>query len=58
MLVKEYNKNTYVKINFNDFLNKKYFYEELIRIKFNKKLLTCNTIDDIKNKIKTPNQKY
>ena len=52
MLVKEYNKNTYIQIKFNDFLNKKYLYEELIRIKFNKKLLTSNTIDDIKSKIK------
>ncbi len=52
MLVKEYNKNTYVKLNINDFLNKKYFYEELFRIKFNKKLLTSNTIDDIKSKMK------
>ena len=52
MLVKEYNKNTYTQIKFNDFLNKKYFYEELIRIKFNKKLLITNTIDDIKSKMK------
>ena len=52
MIVKECNKNTYVKLNYNDFLNKKYFYEELIRIKFNKKLLTCNTIEDIKSKLK------
>jgi hypothetical protein len=52
MLVKEYNKNTYIKLNFNDFLNKKHFYEELIRIKFNKKILTTNTIDDIKSKMK------
>jgi hypothetical protein len=52
MLLKEYNKNTYVNLNFNDFLNKKYFYEELIRIKFNKKILTSNTIDDIKSKMK------
>ncbi len=52
MLVKEYNKNTYIKLNFNDFLNKKHFYEELIRIKFNKKLSTTNTIDDIKSKMK------
>jgi len=52
MLVKEYNKNTYVKLNFNYFINKKYFFQELIRIKFNKKLLTCNIIDDIKSKIK------
>ena len=52
MLVKEYNKNTYTKLNFNDFLNKKHFYEELIRIKFNKKLSTTNTIDDIKSKMK------
>jgi transcription-repair coupling factor (superfamily II helicase) len=53
MLVKEYNKNTYIQINFNDFLNKKYFYQEIIRIKFNKKLLVCDTISDIKSKIKT-----
>ena len=52
MLVKEYNKNTYVNINFNDFLNKKYFYEEIIRIKFNKKLLICNTTEELKSKIK------
>jgi hypothetical protein len=52
MLVKEYNKNTYTQIKYNDFLNKKYFYEELIRIKFNKKLLITNTIDDIKSKMK------
>jgi hypothetical protein len=52
MLVKEYNKNTYTQIKYNDFLNKKYFYEELIRIKFNKKILTTNTIDDIKSKMK------
>jgi len=52
MLVKEYNKNKYIKLNFNDFLNKKHFYEELIRIKFNKKILTTNTIDDIKSKMK------
>lgn len=52
MLVKEYNKNTYVNLKINDFLNKKYFYEELIRIKFNKKILTTNTLDDIKSKMK------
>jgi len=51
MFVKEYNKNTYVRLN-STFLNKKYFYEELIRIKFNKKLLICNTVDDIMNKLK------
>ena len=52
MLVKEYNKNTYVKLNLNDFLNKNQFYDELISIKFNKKLLIFNTIDDIKSKMK------
>ena len=52
MIVKEHNKFTYTQIKFNDFLNKKYFYEEVIRIKFNKKLLTSNTIDDIKSKMK------
>ena len=52
MFVKEYNKNTYIFLNPANFLNKKYFYEELIRIKFNKKLLICNTIEDIKSKMK------
>jgi hypothetical protein len=52
MLVKEYNKNTYIKINIQDFLNKKHFYEELLRIKFNKKLSMTNTIEDIKSKMK------
>ena len=56
MLVKEYNKNTYVFLNINDFLNKKYFYEELLRLKFNKKLLTCNTIEDIQHKLKYNNK--
>jgi hypothetical protein len=52
MIVKEYNQNTYVFLNPINFLNKKYFYEELLRIKFNKKILTCNTIEDIKHKLK------
>ena len=52
MLVKEYNKDTFVILKIDDFLNKKHFYEELIRIKFNKKILISNTIDDIKNKLK------
>lgn len=52
MFVKEYNKNTYVYLNPSTFLNKKYFYEEMIRIKFNKKLLICNTVEDIMTKLK------
>jgi len=53
MFIKEYNKNTYVFLNPAFFLNKKYFYQELIRIKFNKKLLICDTMDDIKTKMKS-----
>ena len=52
MFVKEYNKNTYVYLIPSIFLNKKYFYEELIRIKFNKRLLICDTIQDITSKLK------
>jgi hypothetical protein len=53
MLFKEYNKDTFVILKIEDFLNKKHFYEELIRIKFNKKLLISNTIEDLKSKLKT-----
>jgi len=52
MFVKEYNKNTYIFLNPANFLNKKYFYEEFIRIKFNKKLLICNTVEEITTKLK------
>jgi hypothetical protein len=52
MFVKEYNKNVYVYLNPSTFLNKKYFYEEMIRIKFNKKLLICDTVEDIMTKLK------
>ena len=52
MFVKEYNKNTYVYLNPNTFLNKKHFYEEIIRIKFNKKLLIFDTVQDIMGKLK------
>ncbi len=55
MLVKEYNKDTYVFLSMNDYLNKKNFYEELIRIKFNKKIVKNNIIEEtiykLKNKI-------
>jgi len=52
MFIKEYNKNTYVYLNPYIFLNKKYFYEELMRIKFNKKLLICDTVEEITSKLK------
>jgi hypothetical protein len=52
MIIKEYNKNTYINLNYNSFLNKKHFFQEVIRIKFNKKFLLCNTIEDIKHKLK------
>ena len=36
MFIKKYNTNSYVFIDINKFVYKKNFYEEVIRIKFNK----------------------
>lgn len=52
MLVKEHNKNSYIVVTINEYLNKKNFYEELLRIKFNKKIVTNNIIEETKYKLK------
>jgi len=55
MIVKRYNTNEYVNINKSDYVSLQHYYEELMRIKFNKKLNSVNVIDELKNKIKNKN---
>lgn len=47
-----YNENSYIVIDKNNYVNKKHYYEELIKVKFNKTYLTNNTIDELNSKIK------
>ena len=54
MLIKLYNKNEYVFLDKNKFPCERHFYEELMRIQFNKTQVYPNTIDSIK---KSLNQK-
>ena len=55
MIVKRFNTNEYVNINKSDYVSLQHYYEELMRIKFNKKLNSVNVIDELKNKIKNKN---
>jgi hypothetical protein len=55
MIVKLYNSDEYVNINKSDYVSLQHYYEELMRIKFNKKLNSVNVIDELKNKIKNKN---
>ena len=52
MIIKNYNENTYIIIDKKNYVNKKHYYEELIKIKFNKTYLTNSIIDEINSKIK------
>jgi hypothetical protein len=52
MIIKTYNETNYIIIDKNNYVNKKHYYEELIKIKFNKSYLTNNTVDVINSKIK------
>ena len=55
MIVKLHNSNEYKIINKNDYICLQHYYEEVIRIKFNKKLNSINIIDELKNKVKNKN---
>jgi hypothetical protein len=46
------NTNTYVFIHKNKYIHEKHYYEEIMRIKFNKKINSINIIDELKNKLK------
>jgi hypothetical protein len=52
MFIKVNNSNTYVFINKNKFTYLKHYYEEIMRIKFNKKINSINVIEELKCKIK------
>jgi len=52
MIIKKYNENSYIIIDKNNYVNKSHYYEELIKLKFNKTYLSNNIIDIINSKIK------
>jgi hypothetical protein len=51
MIIKEFNKNTYVIIDKNNYVNIKNYYINLLNIKFNKKQHSINIINEIKSKL-------
>ena len=51
MIVKEFNKNTYVIIDKNNYVNIKNYYVHLLNIKFNKKQHSNNIINEINSKL-------
>ena len=53
MILKLYNQNNYTIINKNNYVNNKYYYEEVLKIKFNKKYINSSIVDEINLKIKT-----
>ena len=53
MFVKVNNTNKYVFINKNKYIHLKHYYEEIMRIKFNKKINSINVIDELKCKLKS-----
>ena len=54
MIIKLYNENNYIFINKNKYVNSKNYYEEILKLKFNKTQLNNNIVDEINLKI----QKY
>jgi hypothetical protein len=52
MFVKEYNSNHYVFIKQDDFACKKNFYDELIRIQYNKVYTYPNTVEILEETLK------
>ena len=52
MIIKLYNETTFIYIDKSKYINKKHYYEELIKNKFNKIQLKNNTINEINDKIK------
>jgi hypothetical protein len=52
MIIKEYNSNKYIFINKSDYYINNHYYEELVRIQFNKYKFKNNTKDSIIQLIK------
>jgi hypothetical protein len=53
MFIKVNNSDKYVFINKNKYVYLKHYYEEIMRIKFNKKINSINVIDELKYKLKS-----
>ena len=51
MIIKEFNKNTYIIIDKNNYVNIKNYYINLLNKKFNKKQHYINTINEINSKL-------
>ena len=52
MFIKVNNTNQYVFVHKNKYVYLKDYYEEIMRIKFNKKINSINVIDELKCKLK------
>ena len=52
MIIKMYNSTDYVFIEKNKYIQSKHYYEEMLRIKFNKKINVVNQIENLREKIK------
>jgi len=52
MIIKVYNSTEYVFIEKNKYIQIKNYYDEMIRIKFNKKHNVINEIENLRQKIK------
>ena len=53
MILKLYNQTTYTVVDKNNYTNNKHYYEEILKIKFNKNYLNNNVVKDINLKIQT-----
>jgi hypothetical protein len=51
MIVKTYGENNFTYLDYSKYVNHKHYYEDLLKIKFNKTIKTQNIIDELKEKI-------
>jgi hypothetical protein len=56
MFVKEHDSNRYIFIKYDDYACKRFFYDELIRIQYNKVYAYPNTIDELDRCLKKTNK--
>jgi hypothetical protein len=52
MFIKEHNSNHYVFLKYDDYSCKRFFYDELIRIQYNKVYAHPSTLDDLESILK------
>jgi len=57
MFIKEYNSNRYIFLKYDDYACKRFFYDEMIRIQYNKVYSHPNTLEELDRILKdTPKQ--